>query len=56
MKDLVVYETQPIPDAFFDTSFSLSVSLTQKKHINATLNVQVIFTRMLKFNGSHFVD
>ena len=56
MKDLVVNETQPIPDAFFDTPTSLSVSLTQKKYVNATINVQIIFTRMLKFNGSHFLD
>jgi hypothetical protein len=45
MKDLSIYKIQPIPDAPFDTPTSLSISLAQKEHINATLNTQVIFTR-----------
>jgi len=45
MKDLGIYKIQPIPDASFDALTSLSISLTQKEHINATLNAQVIFTR-----------
>jgi hypothetical protein len=45
MKDLIIYKIQPIIDAPFDTHTSLSISLAQKKHINATLNAQVVFTR-----------
>jgi hypothetical protein len=45
MKDLGIYKIQPIPDASFDTPTSLSISLAQKEHINATLNAQVVFTR-----------
>jgi hypothetical protein len=45
MKDLIIYKIQPILDAPFDTPTSLSISLAQKKHINATLNAQVFFTR-----------
>ena len=46
MKDLVINKTQHlIPDAPFETLASLSLSLTQKKHINVTLNEQVVFTR-----------
>ena len=45
MKDLSIYKIQPIPDAPFDTPTSLSISLAQKEHINATLNAQVVFTR-----------
>jgi hypothetical protein len=45
MKDLSIYKIQSIPDAPFDTPTSLSISLAQKKHINATLNAQVVFTR-----------
>jgi hypothetical protein len=45
MKDLIIYKIQPIYDALFYTPTSLSISLAQKKHINATLNAQVVFTR-----------
>jgi len=45
MKNLSIYKIQPIPDASFDTPTSLSISLAQKKHINATLNAQIVFTR-----------
>jgi len=46
MKDLVIYKTQqPIPDIHFETLAPLSLSLAQNKHINVTLNVQVVFTR-----------
>jgi hypothetical protein len=45
MKDLSIYKIQHIPDASFDTPISLSKSLEQKEHINATLNAQVVFTR-----------
>jgi len=45
MKDLSIYKIQHIPDASFDTPISLSISLAQKEHINATLNAQVVFTR-----------
>ena len=45
IKDLSIYKIQPTPDAPFDTSISLSISLAQKEHINATLNAQVVFTR-----------
>jgi hypothetical protein len=45
MKDLIIYKIQPILDAPFDTPTSLSISLAQKKHINATVNAQVFFTR-----------
>ncbi|KAJ6888273.1 hypothetical protein NC652_029341 [Populus alba x Populus x berolinensis] len=45
MKDLSIYKIQPTPDAPFDTPTSLSISLAQKEHINATLNAQVVFTR-----------
>ena len=45
MKDLSIYKIQPIPDALFDTPTSLSISLAQKEHINATLNAQVVFIR-----------
>jgi hypothetical protein len=45
MKDLRIYKIQHIPDAPFDTPTSLSISLAQKEHINATLNAQVVFTR-----------
>lgn len=45
MKDLSIYKIQPIPYASFDTPTSLSISLAQKEHINATLNAQVVFTR-----------
>ena len=43
MKDLSIYKIQPTPDAPFDTPTSLSISLAQKKHINATLNAQIVF-------------
>ena len=46
MKDLSIYKIQPIPDAPFDTRTSLSISLAQKEHINATLNAQVVLTRV----------
>jgi hypothetical protein len=45
MKDLSIYKIQHIPDASFDTTTLLSISLAQKEHINATLNAQVVFTR-----------
>jgi hypothetical protein len=45
MKDLSIYKIQHISDASFDTPISLSISLAQKEHINATLNAQVVFTR-----------
>jgi hypothetical protein len=45
MKDLSIYKIQHIPDASFDTTTSLSISLAQKEHINATLNAQVVFTK-----------
>jgi hypothetical protein len=45
IKDFSIYKIQPIPDAPFDTSTSLSISSAQKEHINATLNAQVVFTR-----------
>ena len=45
MKDLSIYKIQPIPNTSFDTPTSLSISLAQKEHINATLNAQVVFTR-----------
>jgi hypothetical protein len=45
MKDLIIHKIQPIIDAPFDTPTSLSISLAQKEHINATLNAQVVFTR-----------
>jgi len=45
MKDLSIYKIQHISDASFDTTTSLSISLAQKEHINATLNAQVVFTR-----------
>jgi len=45
MKDLSIYKIHPIPDAPFDTPTSLSISLAQTKHINATLNAQVVSTR-----------
>jgi hypothetical protein len=45
LKDLSIYKIQPIPDAPFDTPTSLSISLAQKEHINATLNAQVVFTK-----------
>jgi len=45
MKNLSIYKIQLIPDASFDTPSSLSISLAQKEHINATLNAQVVFTR-----------
>jgi len=45
MKDLSFYKIQPTHDAPFDTPTSLSISLAQKEHINATLNAQVVFTR-----------
>jgi len=44
MKDLIIYKIQPILDAPFNTPTSLSISLAQKEHINATLNAQVVFT------------
>jgi len=45
-KDLVICKTQqPIPDIPFETLAPLSLSLAQNKHINVTLNVQVVFTR-----------
>ncbi|KAL9407207.1 hypothetical protein Peur_004179 [Populus x canadensis] len=49
MKDLVIYKTQKsIPNAFFETLTSLSLSLAQKEHINATLNAHVVFTRVVE--------
>jgi hypothetical protein len=46
MKNFVLYKTQqPIPYALFETIASLSLSLGQKEHINATLNAQVVFTK-----------
>jgi len=45
MKDLSIYKIQHISDASFDTPISLSISLAQKEHINATLNAQIVFTR-----------
>jgi len=45
MKDLSIYKIQSIPDAPFDTPTSLSISLAQKEHINATLNAHVVFIR-----------
>jgi len=45
IKDLSIYKIQPIPNAPFDIPTSLSISLAQKEHINATLNAQVVFTR-----------
>jgi len=45
MKDLIIHKIQPIIDASFVTPTSLSISLAQKEHINATLNAQVVFTR-----------
>ena len=44
MKDLVMYKRQHIPDNSFETRSLLSLSLAQKKHINVTLNTQIIFT------------
>jgi hypothetical protein len=46
MKGLIIYKIQPILDAPFDTLTSLSISLAQNEHINATLNAQVVFTRV----------
>jgi len=45
MKDFSFYKIQPTHDAHFDNPTSLSISLAQKKHINATLNTQVVFIR-----------
>jgi len=46
MKDLVIYKMQQfILDTPFDILTVLSLSLTQKEHINATLDAQVVFTR-----------
>jgi hypothetical protein len=45
MKDLSIYKIQPIPNTSFNTPTSLSISLAQKEHINATLNAQVVFTK-----------
>jgi hypothetical protein len=45
MNDLVMYKRQQhILDNSFETPFLLSLSLVQNKHINTTLNTQVIFT------------
>jgi len=44
--DLIIYKLQhPIHDDPFDIPTLLSLSLAQNKHINATLDAQVIFTR-----------
>jgi hypothetical protein len=46
MKDLLIYKTQQfILDTPFDILIVLSLSLTQKENINATLDAQVVFTR-----------
>ena len=43
-KDLVIYKLQhPIYDDPFDILTLLSLLLAQKKHINATLDAQVVF-------------
>jgi hypothetical protein len=39
-----MYKRQHIPDNSFETRSLLSLSLAQKKHINVTLNTQIIFT------------
>jgi hypothetical protein len=45
MEDPIIYKRQPILDARFETLTILSLLSTQKEHVNATLNAQVIFTR-----------
>jgi hypothetical protein len=45
MKDLSIYKIQHIFYASLDTPISLSISLAQKEHINATLNAQIVFIR-----------
>jgi len=45
-KNLIIYKLQhPIYDDPFDIPTLLSLSLAQKKHINATLDAQVVFIR-----------
>jgi len=39
-----MYKRQHILDNSFETRSLLSLSLAQKKHINVTLNTQIIFT------------
>jgi hypothetical protein len=46
MKNLVIYKTQQyILDDLFKTHVPLSLSLAQKKHINVSLDAQVVITR-----------
>jgi len=53
IKDLVIYKIQQsITDDLFETSPPLSLSLTQKKHINATLDVLVVLPGMMNCSES----
>jgi hypothetical protein len=45
MEDPIIYKRQPILNVRFETPTVLSLLSTQKEHVNATLNTQVIFTR-----------
>jgi hypothetical protein len=55
IKDLVIYKIQQsITDDLFETSPPLSLSLTQKKHINATLDVLVVLPGMMNCSESQY--
>lgn len=41
IENLIIYKTQSIPNAPIDIPTSLSLSLAQKKHSNATLDTLV---------------
>jgi hypothetical protein len=55
IKDLVIYKIQQsITDDLFETSPPLSLSLTQKKHINAILDVLVVLPGMMNCSESQY--
>jgi hypothetical protein len=43
IENLIIYKTQSIPNAPIDIPTSLSLSLAQKKHSNATLDTLVFY-------------